>query len=203
MGRARRSARRGGRARGRARSRRRASRAAAGPWTSFRQGENALRRGRPARAPRWRAEPPRGEAAGASRRGVARDRSRPALTEDRDARARSRCALCSSSPAVAGSWPSTVNSPAVTGAEPEEQRDERRLAGAVRAEQAGDPGTDVRVEAGERDRLSVALDDAARRDDLGVAHPVEATCPARPARILDTRQLGNEDWRRRQPVGRR
>ena len=41
---------------------------------------------------------------------------------------------------------------AVPGAEPEDERDERRLAGAVRAEEAGDPGPDVGVEPRERDR---------------------------------------------------
>ena len=54
---------------------------------------------------------------------------------------------------------------AVPRAEPEDERDERRLAGAVRAEQAGDPGADVGVEARERDRAAVALHDPARGDD--------------------------------------
>ena len=40
---------------------------------------------------------------------------------------------------------------AVAAAEPENERDERRLAGAVRAEQAGDPRADLDIEAGERD----------------------------------------------------
>ena len=53
----------------------------------------------------------------------------------------------------------------VPGAQPEQDRDERRLAGAVRAEQAGDPGADLGVETRERDRLSVALHDPSRRDD--------------------------------------
>ena len=74
----------------------------------------------------------------------------------------------------------------VPGAEPEEDGDERRLAGAVRAEQAGDPGADLGVEARERDRLAVALHDPARRDDsvrLGlrqIAHAPNATCHSHP-----------------------
>ena len=48
---------------------------------------------------------------------------------------------------------------AVARAEPEDQRDEGRLAGAVRAEQPGDAGADLHVDAGERDRAAVALHD--------------------------------------------
>ena len=51
------------------------------------------------------------------------------------------------------------------GAEPEHERDERRLAGAVRAEQAGDPGPDLGIEPGESDRAAVALHDPASGDD--------------------------------------
>ena len=49
--------------------------------------------------------------------------------------------------------------------EAEDEREERRLPRAVRAEEPGDAGLDLDVEAGQRDRRAVALDDAARRDD--------------------------------------
>ena len=50
------------------------------------------------------------------------------------------------------------------------------------AEQAGDPGADLGVEARERDRLAVTLHDPARRDDgvrfglRQIAHAPNATC---------------------------
>jgi hypothetical protein len=53
-------------------------------------------------------------------------------------------------------------------AQAQHQRDERRLAGAVRSQQAGDPATDVDVEAVERDRPAVALGDAASTHDRSV-----------------------------------
>ena len=52
----------------------------------------------------------------------------------------------------------------------------------LRAEQAGDPRSDLSVEARERDRLAVTLHDAARRDDgmrfglRQIAHAPNATC---------------------------
>ncbi len=52
----------------------------------------------------------------------------------------------------------------VARAQPEDERDERRLAGAVRSEQAGDPGPDLGIEARERDGAPVPLDDSLRRD---------------------------------------
>ena len=51
--------------------------------------------------------------------------------------------------------------------EPEDEREERRLAGAVRAEQARDPRADLGVEARERNGAAVALDHTARGDDRG------------------------------------
>ena len=53
----------------------------------------------------------------------------------------------------------------VARAEPEHERHERRLARAVRPEQARDPGPDVRGQPGERDGAAEALDDVARGDD--------------------------------------
>ena len=53
----------------------------------------------------------------------------------------------------------------VARAEPEHERHERRLARAVRPEQARDPGPDVRGQTGERDGLAEALGDVARGDD--------------------------------------
>ena len=67
---------------------------------------------------------------------------------------------------------------------PEHQRDEGRLPGAVRAEQAGDPGPDLGVEPGERDRAAVALHNSARGDDRrgGVSHHRRAFCASVPPR---------------------
>ena len=103
--------------------------------------------------------------AGASRQGGARNRSRTAPQADRGARARSRCAIAARCPAVAGSLPSRSAHRCRAGGD-RGASEIRRFAGAVRAEQAGDPGADVGIEARERDRAAVTLHDRARGDTV-------------------------------------